>query len=818
MVEDKGRIDRPQSPDEAMLIRPSGAPALNSLDQLSYNYYNPGAASESFNFREVWRKIRKRKWLVLTIVLIATTIVSIESFRTKLMYQAVAKVAINKDSAVFKAGDVILQADDSDRINTELQLLQTYPLLEDVVVRLRLDQNPQFLDVGERQTILEAVRTIFSKVNNKFAGPAPAPTSTSLPALQPLVIEPSTDGSPSPAESERLAPYVGKLQGYLVANQIPETRVIEIRFSHTDPAIAMSVANGVAKVFVDYSFKNKTDRFNTSANWLDRTTRGLLAKVEEAEQALASYSNSHNIFSTSDEQSLTAGKLADLYGQAIKSETDRILKESVYEEVKKGRVGQLPEAFSDGRTAQYQLELSKLQVKRAELNARFGPDNPKVIEIQQQAAQLDNLINSSTKNLEEKLKADFERAQRDESLIKASLERAKAEAMQQNQASIQFNILKQNVETAKALYNDFLSKTNQANIQRADQYNDLKIIDPARLPGASIGPPRLRSILLGIVLSLMAGVGLVLFLEYLDNTVKSVEDVARATQLPTLALIPSMDAQSVKVMNAKKKAELKSAKPKRPASDKVISIAGIAPRSLHPEGNRLTTLDGLSSVVEAYRMLRTSVLLSTAGNPPRTILVTSSQPGEGKTTTAVNTAISLAQLGASVLLIDADLRRPAVHKTFKLPHTRGLSNYLSGSHKLEDLIIKLSIPNLSVLTCGPIPPNPAELVSSDRMKEMLRLMCEKYDHIIVDSPPLINVTDPVILSTMVDGSILVVQSGRSTRDMIRRSRQELTGVGAKIFGVVLNNVDIKREGYDEYYYNRYYSAYGEQQQKGVSVG
>lgn len=262
-----------------------------------------------------------------------------------------------------------------------------------------------------------------------------------------------------------------------------------------------------------------------------------------------------------------------------------------------------------------------------------------------------------------------------------------------------------------------------------------------------------------------------------------------------------MDSNSIRALG-QKKAEKNSIRNG--------SIGGLAPRDVQAEGQGLTTLDGMSSVVEAYRMLRTSVLLSTAGNPPKVILVTSSQPGEGKTTTAVNTAISLTQLGASVLLIDADLRRPAVHKAFKISHARGLSNYLSGKVALNDLIIDLPIQNLSVLPCGPIPPNPAELVSSERMKEMLRAASQLYDHIIIDSPPLINVTDPVILSTIVDGTILVVQAGRSTRDMLRRSRQELSGVGAKVFGVVLNNVDIKRDGYDEYYYYRYYSNYGQE--------
>ncbi len=804
--------DRPQlPPDESLYIRPSAAPQITSLDQLySYNNYYSTAGNEGFNYRDIWRKIRKRKWLILTIVFIATTIVSIESFRTKSLYQASAKVAFNQENTVIKAGDLILQSDDSGRIRTELLLLKTYPLLEDVVVRLQLDKNPRFLDIGDRKTVPEAIETIFSKFGSRQSA------TPEIPQMEPLTIEPNLQAARSEEEVARLAPFVGILQSNLQVEQIIDTNAIELRFVHTNPAIASTVANGVARVFVENSFNNKTEKFTNSANWLDRTTRGLLAQVQQAEQSLANYSSSHDIFSTDENNNLTAEKLASIYSQALKAETDRILKQSVYEEVVKGRVAQLPEAFSDTRTAQYQTDLSKLQLKVAELNARYGPENPKVVEVQQQIKELQTLIGGNVKSLEEKLRADYERALRDESLIRQSLERAKSEAAQQNQAAIQFNILKQNVETTKSLYNDFLQKTNQANIQRAEQYSDLRIIDPARVPGAPTGPNRLRSIFLGIMLSLVAGIGLALLIEFMDNTVKSIEDVARATQLPTLALIPTMKANSVRVLSAKKKAELREVQNKR-ITDKLTEISGIAPRTLHPKDNRLATLDGLSSVVEAYRMLRTSVLLSTAGMPPRTILVTSSQPSEGKTTTAVNTAISLAQLGARVLLIDADLRRPAVHKTFKLQHTRGLSSYLSGSGHIDDLIVKLTIPNLSVLTSGPIPPNPAELISSERMRDMLRSLAESYEHIIIDSPPLIHVTDPVILSTMVDGSILVVQAGRSTREMLRRAKQELVGVGAKIFGVVLNNVDVKKEGYDEYYYQRYYSSYNESH-KGAKAG
>ncbi|HEX8091511.1 MAG TPA: CpsD/CapB family tyrosine-protein kinase, partial [Blastocatellia bacterium] len=244
------------------------------------------------------------------------------------------------------------------------------------------------------------------------------------------------------------------------------------------------------------------------------------------------------------------------------------------------------------------------------------------------------------------------------------------------------------------------------------------------------------------------------------------------------------------------------------------TISGMSMASGDREGKgQLVTLDSRSSVAEAYRVLRTSVLLSSVDNPPKKILITSGQPGEGKTTTVVNTAISLAQLGSSVLIIDCDLRKPSVHKVLGADPSRGLSTYLSGKVDLVDMMQKLAIPNLWVLPCGPIPPNPSEMISSAKMKDMLNLLSQSFDHIIIDSPPLLKVTDPVILSTLVDGVVLVVHGGKSTREVVRRSRQELSMAGAKIFGVVLNNVDLQAEGYDGYYES--YSDYG---REGASAG
>ncbi len=814
MIDDNNQLDRFRPQDEAFLIRPSAATPLTSLDQLRYSNYNPGPANEGFNAREYWRKIRKRKWLVLSIVFIATTVVSIESYRNKSIYQATAKVAVDKTGVDVKIGDVTV-SDSSERVKTLMLQLQTYPLLEEVVEKLQLDQNPRFLDIIERRSVVDAVKTI----SQKFYQPSSGSEGTKLPVIEPPVTDELSleDLNRPEEEKQKLVPYVKTLQGNLSIEQIPETNAIEISFLHTDPTIATSVANGVANVFKDKNFEITSKSINETKKFVDYQARRLKADMEQAQQELTAYSNNKDLLSMSDKDTLIAEKLADIYDKSLTKQSDRILKEAIYEEVAGGRILQLPEAFGDPKSGDIQAQLDKLQVERAGLEAKFGPEKPELKAVVDRIAVLQNLKSEKTTNLAEQLKADFNRAAREEVLLKKALEEAKSEVKTQNVALINFNILKQKVDTTTSLYQEFMSKASQVDIELGKQSNNLRVIEPAR-EGILVGPRRMRSIIMGILLSMIAGIGLALLIEYMDNTVKNVDDVARAAQLPTLALIPSMNAQSLRVLKAKKKAELKAMKKSQISSGKTLDIGGIAPRSLQPQGNKLATLNGLSSVVEAYRMLRTSVLLSSAGKPPRTIMVTSSQPGEGKTTTVVNTAISLAQLGASVLVIDADLRRPAVHKTFKLPHTRGLSSYLSGSNsQIEDFIIKLAIPNLSVLTSGPVPPNPAELVSSDRMKDLLSYLCGKYDHIIVDSPPLISVTDPVILSTMVDGSILVVQSGRSTRDLVRRARQELNSVGAKVFGVVLNNVDVKREGYDEYYYNRYYSSYGDQQ-KGASAG
>jgi len=762
--------------------------------------YGTGPDNQKIHLRELWRTVSKRRWLIISIALIITTLVAIETYRTKNSYQASTLIEIGRDSSTLGRPSSIF-GDDYDpfymvNIKTKMLMVKSHSLLEGVVLSKKLDQNPVFLTSPGKRTVWEALRTMSSKV-----GLGERPSGASEGDSKVITAStPEDESLRSKEEKDRLERCIAMLDAGLSVEPVKETRALRISFTHTDPEMAADLANSVAQDFLDRNFENKTEKFTNAARWLEQTTNKLKAQVQQSEEALARYTQEHGIFATDKDGTLTSTKLRSLHDQLLRTSTERMMKQSLYEEVKEGRVEKLPEAYGDllfkssPKIADLQKQLSDLQTEAAELRVKFGPENRRIMEANEKIAAIKGQIDDSRKSLEEKLKNEYERSVREEGMLKTALGQAKGEAIQQNQDAIQYNILKQDVDTNKTLYQDFLGKASQANAQRAEQQNNLRVIEPAQVPGAPVGPRRMFTIMLGLLLSTAAGVGLAFFLDYLDNTIKTVADVGRYAQLPALSVIPAVATSAPRRLSARGKRLISKG-----ASNGSTSAA-----------SQLASFDNRSSVAEAYRVLRTSVLLSAAGHAPKTILITSGQAGEGKTTTVVNTAISLSQMGASVLIVDCDLRRPTTHKVLGADHNRGLSTYLSSENvTLEDVIQKLPIANLSLLPCRPIPPNPAELIISDRMKDMLRELAERYDHILVDSPPLINVTDPVILSTMVDGVILVVHGGKSTRDIVRRARQELTNVGAKIFGVVLNNVDLKREGYDYYYYNRYYSGYSQ---------
>ncbi len=433
---------------------------------------------------------------------------------------------------------------------------------------------------------------------------------------------------------------------------------------------------------------------------------------------------------------------------------------------------------------------------------------PEVKEIDQQIAELDRQVKEIRSRKRTTILTNLETIYRQtmarEQALKVAFEKQRGETLTQNEAAINYRIIQQEIETNKTLLDNLLQRSKENDVIMASKPNNISIVDYALAPEGPIGPNRTRTVFIALFLSLGLGVGLAMLLEYLDDTVHSTEEVERLLHLPALAVIPSA------LGNGRRR---------------LLSGPGaLQKRNGNPAENPelLMNVDGRSPLAESYRHLRTSVLLSTAGRAPRSLLVTSSLPGEGKTTTAVNTAVSLAQTGASVVIIDADMRRPRLRSIFGLSDRPGLSSILSNELSEAEVLAMVSqeeSTGLYLLTAGPIPPNPAELLGSDQMRRLLIVLQSKFNHVVVDSPPVSSFTDGVLISSMVDGVLLVVHGGKSSRHVVKRSRQLLQDVGAKIFGVVLNNVNLQSHDYyyQRYYGSNYYKSDGEEEMESVQA-
>ena len=449
---------------------------------------------------------------------------------------------------------------------------------------------------------------------------------------------------------------------------------------------------------------------------------------------------------------------------------------------------------------QTQQAVANLKAEKERRLVEYQEGTPEVREIQKQIDTLESEVDKARaknqSNLEDfrtraandiknDLQTKFLQAKSKEEKIRSDYNQQYTQAQVENQSAVQLGLLKQDIETKKDFLKKILDTQSGNSITNSGTENNIHVVEIAIPPDTPIAPSRTVSVILAMFLSTLFGIGLALFLEYLDDTIRTTEDVETYLGLPALAAIPTIDSISKR---------------------RLLLVGGKENEKAVPETELLISADSRSSLAEAYRQLRTSILLSTAGHAPKSLLITSSLPAEGKTTTAVNTAISLAQTGAKVLIIDADMRRPRLHKIFNISNGEGLSSILSSDmteSEILDIIENDPTSKLNLLPSGPVPPNPAELIGSEQMSKLLKILHDNFTHVVIDSPPIASFTDGVLIASIVDGVILVVHSGKSSRQVIRRSIQLLNEIGAKVFGTVLNNVNLRSQD-NYYYYQSYY--------------
>jgi capsular exopolysaccharide synthesis family protein len=773
------------SQDNRLLPLPAGERALERpLNDVAQPKSYGASAIEPTNLREYLFVVLKRKWLILSLMLVVTSLVTIQMFRQPSIYEAQTEVQIDpKTKSVLETKEIVINTQsDPTYWATQLKLLENPALARQVVLTLDLQNNPAFFGGQSQTSLFDSLRRIFSR--NKRPTPPPAATGGAIPVLSESEI---TEQQLTPEELARLEPYEDTIAANLTVEPETGTSLVLLKYKHPEPELAKKIGNTLADVFVKNNLDRETKGSTNAADLLAKQIADLQLRIQREQEERLNYAKNHNLptdINNSPDANLEAKRLATYSNQLLEAENLRKDAQAKYQAAASATdPNSIPEVRDDGRIQKLRETLDTLQQRRAELLVIYTPEWPDVKKVDEKIKPIQEALDKAPREIVASLKSKYEAAVSHENSLKESYSHQSGVTSAQSSAQIQLSILMQNLDTDKQSYNILLQRERELQITKNDKPNNVRVTDYGKMPREPIGPPRLRNIAIAFLLSLLAGIGLAFLLDYLDDTLKTVEDVDRYIHLPALALIPATRN-----------------------SDR-IRLKG---RGTHdgPESNALALIDDVRSpVAESYRHLRTSLLLSSAGQPPKSILVTSSQPSEGKTTTAVNTAVMLAQTGAEVVIIDCDLRRPRLHSHFGISNARGVTNYLSGESNIDDLLQPYEkLPNLKLLPSGPVPPNPAELLGSDEMRKLLAHLGERgrFAHIVIDSPPAISFTDASILSTLVDGVMLVVHGGRSSRAVVRRAKQQLMDVGAHIFGIVLNNVKLESQ---DYYYAGYYSSY-----------
>ncbi len=726
----------------------------------------PHEKEREVHLRDYWKIIRKRRWTIVAFFFIVLITTAVATFTMKPVYRGTTTIQINKENPQIVDFKEIFAVNtmDLDYYQTQYKILESRSLARRVIQSLKLSEHPEFLPEPET-----AYQRWKSDILNALSG----------------LFASSGEVSSGPSGSDRETPFINQFLSRLKIEPVRNSRLVKIYFDSNYPELSAQVSNTLAMTYIEQSLESRFNAVEQAREWLSKQLGDLKAKVESSDEALQTFGARHGIISLEEKENVIMQRLTELNQVLTKAESDRMTKEALYKQTKDRNFDSIPLILENRLIMDLKQTYIQSEAQYMKLSDALKPDHPEMVRWKGQMESVQKRLNSETGKIIKGIENDYESSLRRESLIRQAFEQQKARVMQMKEKAIQYNILMREADTNKELYRGLLQRMKEAGISAGITASNVQIVDRAEFPTNPHKPNKRLNLLLAAIVGLFLGTGVAFFLEYLDNTVKTPEEVEQLIRLPSFGIVPEVSLERRRRLE-------------KEASDPVELI---------------THSHAKSMVSEAYRNIRTSILLSFPEKPPKRIVITSPNPGEGKTTTVINTAIALSQTGVQVLIIDTDLRKPRVHKVFCDGNGAGLSNFLSGHAELESIIKNTEIPNLYYIPSGPIPPNPSELIGSGLFKNMLDTLGERFDHLVLDSPPVLGFADSIILSTSTDGIILVVLGGKTPRETLQRAKDVLHQVNAKILGVVINRVNIQRSDY-AYYYYRYHYYYGKEGKKG----
>ena len=671
-----------------------------------------------------------------------------QTYTTVPLFRAQARIQIDEEQTTVQTDfkePYLAYSDPEPYFQTQYKILQGRDLALRAVRHLRLDNVPEFNGQGATPPFLtQMIGTIKAKITAPFRGGAGTPRVT-----------PATAGP----ENQQADAFIGRIQ----VSPVRGSRLVDVYFVSADPQFAARAINVVAEEYVNQNLEFRLQNTDKTLQWLTQEVAKQQSVVQASERMLAEYRENQNALSLEDKQNLIVSRLNQVNDAASRARTTRIQKEALYNQVTAAKDREsLTSIAANPFVQQLKAHIGELERERVRLSERYGEKYPDLQRVNGQIIDAQRQLDAEIDKNVQAIKADYQAAVDEEKQLANDLEGQKVQATDLNRKSIDYSVLQREAESNRQVYESLLQREKELRVVSNSRANNVRLLDRAEVPGGPFTPNTHRAWLMALLFGFGIGIAAAFAIDYLDDTVKTPEDVTWRLHLNFLGLVPKVHGE------------------RHPL------LSGPVP---HDFG-------------EAFRALRTALVASSGTDATRLVAITSTQPLEGKTTTAVNIALALAIGGARVLLIDADMRRPSLHKAMRLPNDRGLAELLSGKARMREVVQRCGDPNLLVIPAGHTPSNPSELLASDRMRAFLhQLTTGPFDWVIVDTPPVLAVTDAVVLAPLVHSVAFVVGAEMTRWRLAERAIETLQAGHPRSIAAILNRVDFDR---NRYYYSRYY--------------